>query len=215
MYRKCIRTNGGFSISLAYWKTTKTSFGGKAWNTTSLSSFQEMAKLGVNVQKAGSSALEQTINVTSGKLENDILQADTTELIMVRLEHVGTERLKTLDWCVKTSMCTQWWNLFLFRQRNPTLPHHLMGKYNVITHRYPMNTVFTIHRPCITIPRFDWHLLVHIIRSSSWFLPWLQCLPLWLSTWFGLWVWPTIGVSYLQQCLGMSILDRNLGVGKL
>ena len=56
-----------------------------------------MAKLGVNVQKAGSSALEQTINVTSGKLENDILQADTTELIMVRLEHVGTERLKTLD----------------------------------------------------------------------------------------------------------------------
>jgi len=45
-------------------------------NTTSqLSSFQEMAKLGVNVQKAGSSALEQTLNVTSGKLENDILQA--------------------------------------------------------------------------------------------------------------------------------------------
>ena len=34
-----------------------------------------MAKLGVTVQKAGSSALEQTINVTSGKLENDILQA--------------------------------------------------------------------------------------------------------------------------------------------
>ena len=36
---------------------------------------QEMAKLGVTVQKAGSSALEQTINVTSGRLENDILQA--------------------------------------------------------------------------------------------------------------------------------------------
>lgn len=35
---------------------------------------EEMAKLGVTVQKAGSSALEQTINVTSGKLENDILQ---------------------------------------------------------------------------------------------------------------------------------------------
>lgn len=35
---------------------------------------QEMAKLGVTVQKAGSSFLEQTINVTSGKLENDILQ---------------------------------------------------------------------------------------------------------------------------------------------
>lgn len=34
-----------------------------------------MAKLGVTVQKAGSSFLEQTINVTSGKLENDILQA--------------------------------------------------------------------------------------------------------------------------------------------
>ena len=37
-----------------------------------------MAKLGVTVQKAGSSFLEQTINVTSGKLENDILQAGRT-----------------------------------------------------------------------------------------------------------------------------------------
>eukprot|EP00438_Fugacium_kawagutii_P020556 Skav202320 [mRNA] locus=scaffold60:308459:311850:+ [translate_table: standard] len=36
---------------------------------------EEMAKLGMNVQRAGTKALESTINVTSGKLENDLLQA--------------------------------------------------------------------------------------------------------------------------------------------
>ena len=50
-----------------------------------------MAKLGVTVQKAGSSALEQTINVTSGRLENDILQAagrarESHHSSLVRLE---------------------------------------------------------------------------------------------------------------------------------
>eukprot|EP00913_Durusdinium_trenchii_P019855 g18663.t1 len=35
---------------------------------------KELAKIGVSVKKAGSNALQQTINITSGKLENDVLQ---------------------------------------------------------------------------------------------------------------------------------------------
>eukprot|EP00434_Breviolum_minutum_P022378 symbB.v1.2.019752.t1/scaffold1581.1/size110566/2 len=58
---------------------------------------EEMAKLGVNVQKAGSSALEQTLNVTSGKLENDILQVF---FMISALASVPTTLAINLVWAV-------------------------------------------------------------------------------------------------------------------
>ncbi|CAK9006219.1 NADPH-dependent conjugated polyketone reductase C1 (CPR) (2-dehydropantolactone reductase (A-specific)) (Ketopantoyl-lactone reductase) [Durusdinium trenchii] len=39
---------------------------------------KELAKIGVSVKKAGSNALQQTINITSGKLENDVLQVTSS-----------------------------------------------------------------------------------------------------------------------------------------